>query len=132
MFDYGRGFPAVSGHKEGFQKYCDNKNHKMITRIWHGITKAEDADAYLKYIENTGIIDYRNVKGNLSAKILRRIENDICHFLTVTEWDSYESIKQFAGEEFEKARYYEEDKKYLLEIEEKVIHYETFWHLMVC
>lgn len=52
----------------------------MITRIWHGITKAEDADAYLKYVEETGIKDYRKVKGNLSAKILRRRENDICHF----------------------------------------------------
>jgi heme-degrading monooxygenase HmoA len=100
----------------------------MITRIWHGITKAEDADAYLKYIEETGIKDYRNVKGNLSAKILRRVDNNICHFLTITEWDSLESIKQFAGENFEKARYYEEDKEYLLEFEEKVVHYETFWY----
>ncbi len=49
----------------------------MITRIWHGITKAEDADSYLKYIEDTGIKDYKNIKGNLSAKILRRVENDI-------------------------------------------------------
>ncbi|MGN6249915.1 MAG: antibiotic biosynthesis monooxygenase family protein [Ginsengibacter sp.] len=98
----------------------------MITRIWHGITKAEDADTYLKYIQDTGIKDYRNTKGNLSAKILRRLENDVCHFLTITEWDSLESIIQFAGNDFEKARYYDEDKKYLLEFEEKVKHYETF------
>ncbi|HRX28663.1 MAG TPA: hypothetical protein P5235_04710 [Saprospiraceae bacterium] len=99
---------------------------KKITRIWHGITKAEHADEYLKYIEATGLTDYRNVKGNLSAKILRRIEDDICHFLTVTEWNNFESIKQFAGENYEKARYYDKDRKYLLEFEEKVIHYETF------
>lgn len=98
----------------------------MITRIWHGITKKEDAEVYLKYIEETGISDYKNIKGNLSAKILRRIENNVCHFLIITEWDSYESIKQFAGDHFENARYYEGDKKYLLEFEEKVIHYETF------
>ncbi|MCK9208145.1 MAG: hypothetical protein M0P66_13625 [Salinivirgaceae bacterium] len=98
----------------------------MITRIWHGITKTEDAEMYLKYIEDTGIADYKKIKGNLSAKILRRIENNICHFLTITEWDSYESIKQFAGENFEKARYYEGDKKYLLAFEGNVIHYETF------
>ncbi len=99
---------------------------KKITRLWHGITKAEHADIYLKYIEETGMREYRNVDGNLSAKILRRIEGDICHFLTVTEWDSYESIKNFAGDEIEKAKYYDEDKKYLLEFEEKVQHYETF------
>jgi heme-degrading monooxygenase HmoA len=99
---------------------------KKITRIWHGKTKAEHADIYLKYIEETGMKEYRNVDGNLSAKILRSIEGDICHFLTVTEWDSYESIKKFAGDEFEKAKYYAEDNKYLLEFEDKVQHYETF------
>ena len=90
------------------------------------MTKAEHAEEYLRYVEETGIADYRNVEGNLSARILRRIEGDICHFLTVTEWDSYESIKKFSGDDFENARYFEEDKKYLLEFEEKVVHYETF------
>lgn len=99
---------------------------KKITRIWHGMTKASDADAYLKYMEETGISEYRNIKGNLSAKILRRIEGGVCHFLTATEWDSYESIIKFAGSDFEKARYYPEDEKYLLEFEENVFHYETF------
>ncbi len=98
----------------------------MITRIWHGITKAEYADTYLKYLEQTGLSDYRKTKGNISAKVLRRIEGDICHFLTVTEWDSYDSIIKFAGKNYHKARYYPEDKKYLLEFEEHVSHYETF------
>ncbi|HEX8039520.1 MAG TPA: antibiotic biosynthesis monooxygenase [Chryseosolibacter sp.] len=98
----------------------------MITRIWHGKTRAEDADKYLRYIEKTGIVAYRSTKGNLSAKILRRIEDGVCHFLTVTEWNSYDSIRAFAGEDFEKAKYYDEDKKFLLEFEEKVLHFETF------
>ena len=99
---------------------------KKITRVWHGITKAEYADAYLKYLEQTGLTDYRKTKGNISAKVLRRVEGNICHFLTVTEWDSYDSIIKFAGENYQKARYYPEDKKYLLEFEENVLHYETF------
>ena len=90
------------------------------------MTKSEHAEKYLNYVERTGLSDYRNVDGNLSAKILRRIDGAICHFLTVTEWDSYESIKKFAGNDFEKARYYDEDKKYLLEFEENVTHYETY------
>ncbi len=98
----------------------------MITRIWHGMTKAENADIYLNYLDRTGMSDYRSIKGNLSAKLLRKFDDDICHFLAITEWDSYESIKKFAGEEFEKARYYEEDRRYLLEMEETVTHYETF------
>ena len=98
----------------------------MITRIWHGRTKATDADDYLRYIQTTGLADYRATAGNLSAKILYRLEGEECHFLTVTEWDSVESIKGFAGDDYERARYYEEDRQYLLEFEETVQHYETF------
>ena len=99
---------------------------KKITRVWHGKTKTEHADEYLRYIEDTGMKDYRKVKGNHSAKLWRRIEGNVCHFYTVTEWDSYDSIKMFAGVDFQKARYYSEDKKYLLELEETVSHFETF------
>ena len=99
---------------------------KKITRIWHGMTKAEYADEYLKYVENTGMKEYKMVKGIISAKLLRRIEGDLCHFLTVTEWDSYDSIKKFAGNDFQKAKYYPADKDYLLDFEENVVHYETF------
>lgn len=94
--------------------------------MWHGIIKAEHADEYVEYVEATGIREYRNVTGNLSTKILRRIDGDICHIWTVTEWNDIESIKQFAGEDYEKAKYYPEDEKYLLEFEEKVTHYKTF------
>lgn len=99
---------------------------KIITRIWHGVTKAEFAEEYLEYLTATGIADYKNTEGNLSVKILRRMEEKFCHFWTVTTWDSYENIKKFAGEDFEKARYYAEDGKYLIEFEPTVIHCETF------
>jgi heme-degrading monooxygenase HmoA len=98
----------------------------MITRIWHGKTKAVHAEIYLKYLQETGLKDYVATPGNITAKVLRQIDGDECHFFTVTEWDSIESIKNFAGEDFEGARYYPEDEKYLLEFEETVNHYETF------
>jgi hypothetical protein len=37
-----------------------------------------------------------------------------------------DSVRKFAGEDYEKAKYYPRDKEYLLEFEEKVIHCETF------
>lgn len=98
----------------------------MITRMWHGKTRAKQADSYLEYVKNTGIQDYKKTPGNLSVRILRRIEGDICHIWTVTEWTDLDSIKKFAGEDYEKARYYPDDSKYLLEFEENVIHCETF------
>lgn len=99
---------------------------RRITRIWHGTTKAEHAEEYRKFVEDTGLKDYKTIKGNLSVKLLQRTEGDISHILTVTEWDSVESIKAFAGEEYQLAKYYPGDEKYLLEFEKHVVHYETF------
>ncbi|MGI8580861.1 MAG: antibiotic biosynthesis monooxygenase [Chitinophagaceae bacterium] len=99
----------------------------MITRIWHGRTTAKNADIYLEYIQETGLKDYLATVGNISAKILRKIDGEICHFYTITEWKDIESIINFAGNKYEKARYYPEDKEYLLELEGVVNHYETFY-----
>jgi len=98
----------------------------MITRIWHGKTKASDADIYRKYVIATGIKDYISTKGNKGVQIWQRKEGDVTHIWTVSWWDNFENIKTFAGNEYEKARYYEEDKKYLLEFEPNVIHCETY------
>jgi len=98
----------------------------IITRIWHGKTKIEHADEYLEYLNKTGIPDYKSIPGNLGVQVWRKKEGNICHFWTVSRWDSIESIKKFAGDDYEKAKYYAEDKKYLLEFEPKVIHCETF------
>ena len=98
----------------------------IITRIWHGLTLAQHADDYLEYLQVSGIADYKKTPGNLGVQVLRRLEGANCHFWTVTRWDSYESIKQFAGEDYEKARYYPDDERFLLEFEPHVIHCETF------
>ena len=98
----------------------------MIARIWHGTTDADKADEYVDYVKRTGLADYRTTKGNCGAYILRKIEGGTAHFYTLSFWDSLDSIKEFAGEDYEKARYYAEDKKFLLEFEETVRHLEVF------
>lgn len=98
----------------------------VITRIWHGRTRAEYADEYLDLLIRTAEPDYRSIEGNLNVEIWRQVEGDVCHFWTVTKWESIESIKKFAGEDHEKAKYYPEDAKYLLEFEPTVRHCEAF------
>jgi len=41
--------------------------------------------------------------------------------MLLTLWESLDAIKQFAGPDFEKARYYPEDDEYLMERELTVI-----------
>lgn len=98
----------------------------MITRVWHGRTSLQHADSYLQFLLTRGTADYKKVKGNLSVRVWRRMEEDCAHFYTVTEWEGIDSIKMFAGDEYENAVYYPEDTGILLEFEKRVIHYESF------
>jgi len=98
----------------------------MITRVWHGRTSLAHADSYLEFLLTKGTADYKKVAGNLSVRVWRRLEEDCCHFYTVTEWKDLASIKQFSGEQHEKAVYYPEDQGVLLEFEEQVMHYESY------
>lgn len=96
----------------------------MIARIWHGRTPAARADAYLDFLQQRAVPDYARVPGNRGVYILRRVEGDEAHFLTLTHWDSRGAIEAFAGSDISRARYYPEDRDYLLEFESGVEHYE--------
>jgi heme-degrading monooxygenase HmoA len=98
----------------------------VIARRWRGWTKIEDADAYLEYIRETGLQEYRDTPGNRGAWILRRAAGDRTEFVTLSFWDSMDAVRAFAGPEPEKAVYYPEDERFLVEQEDTVEHYELF------
>ncbi len=97
----------------------------MIVRMWHGRVPTSKADEYAKLMNGRAIPDYRSVKGNLSVHVLRRQDGDVTHFITLTFWESLEAIRGFAGEDISRAKYYPEDKDFLLEFEPTVVHYEV-------
>lgn len=95
----------------------------MIARTWHGRTRSFDAEIYRNYVITTGIKDLIATKGNLGVQIWQKTEEDITHIWVLSWWKDQESIKAFAGNEIETARYYENDKNYLLELESHVQHF---------
>ena len=97
----------------------------MIARIWHGVSAAAKADEYLDYLNETGVPDYRGTEGNRGVYVLRRVEEEQAHFLTLSFWDSIEDVKRFAGPEPERAKYYPADEEFLLDFEPNVEHYEV-------
>jgi hypothetical protein len=97
-----------------------------ITRVWHGRTRAADADAYLTFLKEKGVLDYLATPGIQDVRIGRSIEGPVAHFYTISTWRDLAAIRAFAGEPVDKARYYPEDERFLLEFEPTVIHYETF------
>src|SRR5262245_46007107 len=96
----------------------------MIARLWHGVTVAAKAAAYLGYLHTIGMPDYQATAGNRGVYVLRRIEGDQAHFLLLALWDSSEAMQQFAGADMEQARYYPEDEQFLIALEPTVMHYE--------
>jgi hypothetical protein len=97
----------------------------MIARTWKGRVPAAKANAYHEYLLRTGVRDYRSTPGNRGVLVARRIDGDVAHFVLTTLWDSVESIKLFAGEQYKKAHYYPDDDDYLLEREACVTHAEV-------
>lgn len=96
----------------------------MIARIWHGVVPVPKSDEYLHLMRSIALPDYQRTKGNHGAWCLHRSENGLTHFQMLTFWDDIIAIKRFAGEDYTRAKYYDFDPEYLIELEERVQHYE--------
>jgi heme-degrading monooxygenase HmoA len=97
----------------------------MIARIWRGAVHRRDGDAYAEYMQATGIAGYTRTPGNRAALMLRREVGERCEFVMFTLWDSMEAVTAFAGTEPEKAVFYPEDDRYLVDRDLTVDHYEV-------
>ncbi len=98
-----------------------------IMRLWHGEVAIDKADEYEKFMIERAAPDYGSVEGLVKLYFQRKNEEKKAHFLLVTLWDSIESVKKFAGDSPEIAKYYPEDDDFLLEKEEHVSMYEVFY-----
>ena len=98
---------------------------RLIARVWHGVTPAARADEYTAYLDLTGVHECRATPGNRGVYVLRRIQHDRAEFTFVSLWESFDAIRRFAGEDYEKARYFPEDREFLIELEPFVEHFEV-------
>lgn len=99
----------------------------MILRTWHGRTLLADADNYETFMRERAAPDYQSTPGLLRAVFTRRDDDQAAHFLLVTVWRDMESVKQFAGDDPNKAKYYEEDEAFLLEKESASLNHVIFY-----
>lgn len=97
----------------------------VLARTWRGATRAEDADAYLAYLQETGIAAYRRTPGNCGVTVLRKIGHERAEFLLVSFWTSEDAIRRFAGDDVHRAVFYPEDDRFLVARDERVDHYEV-------
>jgi len=97
----------------------------MVVRMWHGRVPTEKAARYREFLNARAIPDYQSAPGNVSVHILERNDGAATHFITLTFWQDMAAIRGFSGDPVDTAKYYPEDREYLLEFEPKVVHYEV-------
>ena len=97
----------------------------MIARRWHGRVPASKAEEYLRLMEQVGLPDYRSTEGNRGAWCLHRREGGVVYVEMFTFWDDFDAIRRFAGDDLLKAKYYDFDPDFLLELEPEVTHFEV-------
>ena len=103
----------------------------MISRIWHGYTSFENADIYEKLLKEEIILGIRNrnIDGFKEMQVLRRaLENEV-EFITVMWFDSIESVKQFAGEDYVAAVVPQKAREVLSHFDDRSQHYEVREHV---
>ena len=77
-------------------------------------------------MKSRALSDYQNNEGFVKLEFLCQTKGGVAYFKLITFWENLEVIKNFAGEDYEKAKYYPEDDDFLLDFPEKVEHYEVF------
>jgi heme-degrading monooxygenase HmoA len=96
----------------------------VIGRIWHGWTAPGNADAYEELLRSEVFPGIDRVEGFRGAHLLRRDAGDEVEFVTLTVFDSFEAVREFAGEDYEVAVVPPEARRLLARFDERSEHYE--------
>jgi heme-degrading monooxygenase HmoA len=99
----------------------------MISRIWHGWTNRENADAYEALLRTeifTGIAE-RSIQGYRGIHLLRRDVDDGVEFVTIMWFDSLDAVRAFAGEDYETAVVPPKARQLLSRFDARSAHYHV-------
>jgi antibiotic biosynthesis monooxygenase (ABM) superfamily enzyme len=99
----------------------------MICRLWRGWTTGDDADSYATYLTEElyprlarELVD----RGYRGFHVIRRPDGDEVAFVTMTWFDSIESVRSFAGPDYETPVITERAAALLSRYDDRTFHYE--------
>jgi len=99
----------------------------MLSRIWYGYTTHEKADAYESLLKKEifNNIGEQQIKGYKGIQLFRRkLENEE-EFVTIMWFDSMDSVRSFAGDDYETAVVPPKARKLLTRFDARSKHYEV-------
>jgi heme-degrading monooxygenase HmoA len=99
----------------------------MISRIWHGWTTPDNADAYEALLQEeifVGILN-RRIRGFKNIQLLRRQAGPEVEFVTIMLFDSLDAVREFAGEDYETAVVPAKARAVLSQFDARSQHYQV-------
>lgn len=94
----------------------------VIARIWHGAALSSNASKYIEWAKENVVPEFKSVPGNVGFTFYHSTEGDITHFTFISYWKDFDAIRQFAGDDYHKARFYPEEELLLVKGEQNVEH----------
>jgi heme-degrading monooxygenase HmoA len=96
----------------------------MIARHWRGLARRESAAPYHAHLHDETFPALERLRGFLGGSILRREVAGGVEFLVITEWQSLDAIRAFAGEDADAAVVPANVQAMMIEYDAVVRHYE--------
>ena len=98
----------------------------MISRIWHGWTTPGNADKYEALLKEEIFVGIQSlqIRGFNGIQLLRREVGQEIEFVTIMIFDSLDSIREFAGEDYEVAVVPKKARAVLSRFDERSQQYE--------
>jgi len=98
----------------------------MIGRIWHGWTTPENADVYERILKNEVLPGIASMKipGYRKVEVFRRPLKSEVAFVTIMWFDTLDAIKNFVGEDYERAHVPQKAREVLSRFDTRSQHYE--------
>jgi heme-degrading monooxygenase HmoA len=97
----------------------------MISRHWHAIAKRDRAADYVRHLQTETFPAIGKIPGFVSASIQRRDGARGVELIVITNWESMEAIRKFAGIDPEIAVVPSVVQAMMVDFEGRVRHYEV-------
>jgi heme-degrading monooxygenase HmoA len=101
----------------------------MIVRTWSARATKAGAEAYSAYFESTLFPQLRQLRGFSGAYLLARDDGDLVELTAHTIWESLDSIRAFAGDDFTTAVVEPEALAVLEHSDTTVVHRDVLLHV---
>ena len=97
----------------------------MIGRLWHGWTTHENADAYEALLRREVLPGIHRVPGYHGAYLLRRDAGQEVEFVTMTLFETWDAVREFAGVDFEASVVPPAARALLSRFDARSVHYDV-------